>query len=327
MNLTSLLETLSELKVLVVGDLMIDRYLWGKVERISPEAPVPVVEVSKEESRLGGAANVGLNLHSLGAKPYLCGAMGTDRGGAELRTLFAEALFDTSLLLIDETRKTTTKTRVIGNRQQMLRVDWEDRHLLSSEIESRLVELIMPRLAEFDAIIFQDYDKGLLNERIIQTIMRKANRLKIPTVVDPKFKNFHHFRDAFLFKPNLKELNEAVGTRLEKSDLEGIRAAVGELRKTMPHQHTLVTLSEWGVVVIDPELKLVHIPAHSRKIIDVSGAGDTVISVIAVAIAGGLSVTEGAALANLAGGLVCEEVGVVPVNREQWEQEAQQLSV
>lgn len=313
-EIQSFAEKLPKLRVLVVGDLMLDRYLWGQVTRISPEAPVPIVDIERSESRPGGAANVALNISNLGASVSLCGVIGEDDNGLLLIDRLNQGAFDHSLVFRNADRVTTTKTRVIGNNQQILRVDHEQRDSLTASLRAEILSQLLPRISEFDAIVLEDYDKGFLDAEIIAAITEKANAVGVPTVVDPKFRNFMSYKGVSLFKPNLKELNEALGLRIKKHDLEGIKAAVMQLRLQMPHLQTLVTLSENGVITVDSEGNQNHIAAHYRKITDVSGAGDTVVAVMALAMAQGFSLQKAAATANLAGGLVCEEVGVVPID-------------
>ena len=309
-------QALPKLRILVIGDLMLDRYLWGNVNRISPEAPVPIVDIERSESRLGGAANVALNIRQLGAQVSLCGIVGADDNGLLLRERLKEGGFDHSLVIENADRVTTTKTRIIGNNQQVLRVDQEMRDEISEDLQREILENLLPRISEFQAVIFEDYDKGFLTAQLIQTLVKAANAANVPTVVDPKFRNFLAYAGVSLFKPNLKELNEALNLRIKKHDLAGIEAAVAQLRAQMPHYQSLVTLSENGVLTVDAEGKADHLTAHFRKITDVSGAGDTVIAVMACALATGQSLQKAAAIANLAGGLVCEEVGVVPIDLE-----------
>ncbi len=318
MQLTSMdrfVDGLGRLKILVVGDLMLDRYHFGKVSRISPEAPVPIVDVERTDNRPGGAANVALNISSLGAQVTLCGVIGDDDHGRILLRSLNVAHFDNGFVMEVPRRVTTTKTRIIGNNQQVLRVDYEVRDEIAPDLQRQLIARIAERIGEFDAVIFEDYDKGMLGEHLIQAIVALATAHGIPTVVDPKYRNFWNYSGTTLFKPNLKELNEALGLRLGNNDLQGISQAVSDLRMRMPHTHTLVTLSENGVLAIDADGHATHIQAHYRRIADVSGAGDTVIAVVALALASGLSLPEASAIANLAGGLVCEEVGVVPIDR------------
>lgn len=304
------------LRVLVIGDLMLDRYVWGRVTRISPEAPVPVVDVERVESRPGGAANVALNVAAMGAQVAVCGVIGDDDHGRTLLRHLQKDGFDTSLVRSLPDRITTEKTRVIGNQQQVLRVDHEVRSQIPDAFAKELAAAIVPQVADFDAVIFEDYDKGLLSPALIAAVIAEADSHGVPTIVDPKYRNFLAYTDVTLFKPNMKELNEALGIRLSNRDLPGIRAAVQDLRARMPHDMTLITLSENGVVAIDKDGEAHHLPAHVRKIADVSGAGDTVVALMALALAADLPLVHAAALANLGGGLVCEEVGVVPIDRE-----------
>ncbi|MEM7036032.1 MAG: D-glycero-beta-D-manno-heptose-7-phosphate kinase [Bacteroidota bacterium] len=319
------LARLRDLNVLVIGDLMLDRYLWGKVSRISPEAPVPVVDVDRSESRPGGAANVALNLAAMGAKVAVCGVTGNDDEGRLLMKRLVAAGFDTRLVTVDKDRPTTTKTRIIGNQQQILRVDREVRDSLPDALTKSMLTGIMGKLSEFDAVVFEDYDKGVLSEELIDTVVHWCADHNIPTVVDPKFRNFRHYQDVTLFKPNLKELNEALSLRIENGEFDAIAEAVRQFRTLMPHAMTLVTLSEHGVFGMEADGTHFHLPAHYRKITDVSGAGDTVIAMCTLALAAGLGLEDAAGLANLAGGLVCEEVGVVTVDRSGFEAEVRRL--
>lgn len=314
--LAQLQDRLPGLRVLVIGDLMLDRYVWGRVTRISPEAPVPVVDVERVESRPGGAANVALNVAAMGAQVAVCGVIGDDDHGRTLLRHLQKDGFDTSLVRSLPDRITTEKTRVIGNQQQVLRVDHEVRSQIPDAFAQELAAAIVPQVADFDAVIFEDYDKGLLSPALIAAVIAEADSHGVPTIVDPKYRNFLAYKDVTLFKPNMKELNEALGIRLSNRDLPGIRAAVQDLRARMPHDMTLITLSENGVVAIDKDGEAHHLPAHVRKIADVSGAGDTVVALMALALAADLPLVHAAALANLGGGLVCEEVGVVPIDRE-----------
>lgn len=327
MHIQAFLEACTSKRVLVVGDLMLDRYLWGRVERISPEAPVPVVDVYKEENRLGGAANVGLNLHALGAAVAICGVVGNDHEGRELLRLAEEKGFENRFVHTSSERRTTVKIRILGATQQMLRVDKEDRFALSPDERAQILQSLIPRISEFDAIIFEDYDKSMLDAEIVGHIIHAAAHNNIPVMVDPKYRNFWAYSGCTLFKPNLKELAEGLGYQLSRFDLEGIYRRIVELRERMPHTYTLVTLSENGMMLVDENLYATHIPAHYRNITDVSGAGDTVISVMSLGLLAGLSPLDSGTLANLAGGLVCEEVGVVPINPEKLAAEAVRLSL
>ncbi len=315
-------EQFSHLRVMVIGDVMVDAYIFGKVERISPEAPVPVVSVEKRASHLGGAANVALNLKSLGAKPLLCSVIGNDPRGMEFRQLLAEAKIPGEAVLSSKERITTTKFRVIGNNSQMLRVDEEMTHDLCAEDQSALLAKISEILEKKDinAIILQDYNKGVLTADLINRVIEKAKAIRVPVIVDPKKKNFLQYKGAALFKPNLKELREGLGHDIQVNDMHGIEEAAAYLHRKLDIMTVMTTLSERGVFIsrMEPGGKINQhiIPAHLRNISDVSGAGDTVISVAALCLAIDLDPLAIASLANLAGGLVCEEVGVVPVDRE-----------
>lgn len=307
--------------IMVIGDLMVDRYVFGKVDRISPEAPVPVVEVVKEESRPGGAANVALNLHSMGAKPLVFGLTGQDEGGQLLVHMMKQIGMGTEGLVHSPKRRTTTKTRVIGYQQQVLRVDREDRHQMIDEEKKVLWEAIKKTIPTAKGIVLQDYDKGVFDPELIQFIIQEAQHHEVPVCVDPKFRHFTAYRGCDLFKPNLRELSIGLNQPINPQDLMQINKLVQLLRNQMPHKHTLVTLGPHGMLWVDPKGSTEHFPAHKRQIADVSGAGDTVIAVAALGMAAGISLPKSIALANLAGGQVIEQVGVVPVDKEKLQQE------
>lgn len=302
---------------------MLDRYLWGKVKRISPEAPVPIVDIFDEENRLGGAANVALNLHALGAQPILCGYVGEDESGAELIRLVHRHGFPTELVHLSKERRTSVKVRIIGNQQQVLRVDKEDRKNLSPTEFEELKEKVSSHVSKVDVILLQDYDKGLLSPKLVSWIMKEAQEAQIPVAVDPKFDHFMDFEQCTLFKPNLKELNQGLNLRLQGDQLTEIEAAMLELRKRMPHQNSLITLGSQGMLLLEQGKEAQHFPAHKRAVADVSGAGDTVISVVALGLACGIPLQDAVYFANLAGGLVCEEVGVVAIDPEKLKRAAE----
>lgn len=314
-NVNDLFEAFSKLKVLVIGDVMVDSYIWGKVSRISPEAPVPVVLAEKKERRLGGAANVALNVQSLGATPIPCAIVGDDIDGEFFLARLEEKGIPSKGVITSTERQTTVKERILAGSHQMLRVDTETDKDLSTIEQKSLLQHIKNLLPECDVVIFEDYDKGVINATIIAETINEASRLGIPTVVDPKKRNFMDYKGATLFKPNLKELREGLGIAVDPKNMESIREAVKILQQKLNAKMVMVTLSEHGVFIKDNgDTHL--IPAHVRQISDVSGAGDTVISVMACALAAGLPANKAAAVANLAGGLVCEYVGVVPINKE-----------
>ena len=314
---------------MVVGDMMLDIYMNGKVERISPEAPVPIVSVTKTFSRLGGAANVAQNLKALGAEPILCSVIGKDEKSNDLISLMLEHNMNTSGIVKSDERITTTKVRIIGNNAQMLRVDTEDTFDLTEKEYDSLIDKIseIANTENIDGIILQDYNKGVLTERLIKEVISIANERNIPIGVDPKKKNFLAYQNATFFKPNLKELKEGIGISAKDDSIEEIVKAVDSLQNRLNCRYIMTTLSERGVLIKDYETNTWHhIPAHLRKIADVSGAGDTVLSVAMLCLICKEDAYNIAALSNLAGGLVCEEIGAVPINKERLFEESKKIS-
>ncbi len=322
----NILEQFNGLKVLVVGDVMIDAYYFGKVERISPEAPVPVVAVEHKEQRLGGAANVAMNLVSLGAKPIVCSVVGNDQEGKDLIRLFKENGVGVSGIVQSDNRITTVKLRVISQATQMLRIDNEDTKPITPVESFELVQRIHELLIDADVLVFEDYDKGVLTKENIAQITEEAHKKGIPVVVDPKKRNFNHFIGADLFKPNLKELKEGLKIEFDEDDKAAFETSIKQMMQQMQLKNAMITMSEKGVMITDGQT-FDYIPAHIRKIADVSGAGDTVISVAALCFALKLNRRQSAALANLAGGLVCEEVGVVPIDKNKLAAEIPELNL
>ena len=324
--MTNIFEKFNSLNVLIIGDVMIDSYIWGKVERISPEAPVPVVRVTKKENRLGGAANVALNIQALGACPYICAVIGDDSDGENFLSLLkAQGLSEEGLIKI-KTRPTTIKTRIIAHNKQIARVDAETERNLSSSNTLLVLNKIKQIIADhrIDAIIFEDYDKGLITEELIDKTVKLSKEIGIITVVDPKKRNFHAYKGVQLFKPNLKELKEGLKIEVDPLNIEQVEQAVNRLKKQLGAKTVMLTLSEHGVYV-SSENGNKHILAHKRTIADVSGAGDTVIATAALCLAAGLNDFKTAEIANLAGGLVCEHVGVVPIDKARLLREIQEL--
>jgi rfaE bifunctional protein kinase chain/domain len=321
-EIKKLFEAFASKKVLVIGDVMIDSYLWGKVERISPEAPVPIVNCSKHESRLGGAGNVALNLIGLGASPILCGVIGNDDNGTHFLKMMQNNRLNNSGIYIVKNRPTTIKTRVIGGNQQLVRIDEETDKPLDGRNESNFIEHInkIVHKGHIDAIIFQDYDKGALTANIIKQITSLAKQKFIPVLVDPKKRNFMNYENVDLFKPNFKELCDGLKMELPKDNFSKIFDSTQEFQKQKKIELMLITLSDKGVFVSNNK-KFYHLPAHVRDIADVSGAGDTVISTACLCLTAGLQLPQIAAISNLAGGLVCENVGVVPIDKKRLEEE------
>jgi len=311
------------MRVAVVGDVMVDAYYHGLVNRISPEAPVPVVNVTRCDNRPGGAANVALNLQGLGATPVLCSVVGNDEKGALLLRLMSETNMPTLGIVQTNRRPTTVKTRIMSGGQHLLRVDEEVTHPLHDDDKLKLMEVFTSVLdSGIDVVIFEDYNKGVLDPWSIEQMIQVCQKRNIPTAVDPKKDNFFAYQGVSLFKPNLKELKEGVKADFDKSDTSALLTAVETMEKKLGNRISLVTLSELGVLVKNGRTHLV-IPAHKREILDVSGAGDTVISVAALCLAAQTDEKTMAALANLAGGMVCEKSGVVPIDAHQLLTEAQ----
>ena len=327
-GIESFLEDAGRSTVFVVGDAMVDSYLWGRVERISPEAPVPIVQIKKRSARLGGAANVALNAQALGAKAIVFCVAGNDDAGNTMDQLFGQYELSTLGLLRSPGRITTVKTRVISGHQHIVRVDEEQEDDLSQEDAERLLKIFREALVSHRpaVIVLEDYDKGVLSEQVIAGILQAAKEAGVPVAVDPKKKNFFAYQGVDLFKPNLKELREGLKMDVDVADADSVRRAVKALEERLGNKASLITLSEHGMHMHSAGTEH-RIPAHHRTIADVSGAGDTVITVAALALALGFDPRAQAQLANLAGGLVCEEVGVVPLNKERFRAEALRLQL
>ncbi len=297
-------------RVLVVGDLMLDRYLWGKVERISPEAPVPVVRLERETDTAGGAANVARNLAALGLRAELAGVTGDDLGRARLLADLASDGIDSAAVMIAQGRATTVKTRVVGDHQQMLRIDEEHTTRLPHRDIERLRALATERLPGAAALVLSDYAKGVLDAELCAALITAARAQGVPVLVDPKGRNFSRYAGATLITPNRGELALATGVR--SSDLDGLLSAGRELRDALALERLVLTLSERGMVLIGPDGEQ-RIPAVAREVFDVSGAGDTVIATFAAGLAAGLGYADTAHLANLAAGVVVGKVGTAVI--------------
>lgn len=316
------------MKALVIGDVMTDEYVFGKVDRISPEAPVPVVHITGREQRPGGAANVAINLRALGAQAVLCSVTGDDAAGSTFVSLLENFGIGTSGMVRSKNRQSTVKTRVIGNKHQLLRIDDERVEPLNDADEQSFIRHCLDTISKEkpDVIIFEDYDKGVISAKLIQAVTAAAKQHGIPVTVDPKVKHFNSYEHVTLFKPNFGEWTLGTGNRSQKRDLESLVAASHPLMREKSIRMMMVTLSDAGVFITDGTEGMI-IPAHVRNISDVSGAGDTVISVASLCLAAGLSPKQIATLSNLAGGLVCEELGVVPVNKIRFAAEAAKLNL
>jgi rfaE bifunctional protein kinase chain/domain len=321
-EINQIFEQFRQMQVIVIGDSMIDSYLWGKVERVSPEAPVPVVSVNKRENRLGGAGNVSLNMKALGAAPYLFTVIGDDDKGRKFRKLLAKEGLSGEGVFEDKNRITTVKSRIISKGQHIVRVDEETSEYIDLALQTKIVTAIekLIEAQKIDVIVFVDYDKGLISQALFEKVNAMALNKGIPTAVDPKKRNFSHYKDITLFKPNFKEFTEGVGIPLEKGDFVALKAAAESYKKKQNFKLIFITLSELGVLISNG-LEEQHYPAIVRDIADVSGAGDTVISVASLAMAAGLSQKTMALMSNLAGGLVCEKAGVAPIVKDRLIQE------
>jgi rfaE bifunctional protein kinase chain/domain len=325
-KLSTLFQNFTQLKVLIIGDVMLDSYIWGKVERISPESPVPIVSVQKKEMRPGGAANVAMNISAMGATPVLCSVVGKDQEAEILRILMKQFNMPLDGLLKSDKRKTTLKTRIMSGSHHHLRLDEEMTDEISENETKSFINLISNLLnsQKVDAIVFEDYDKGIINKALINEVTSLALRLSIPVIVDPKRKNFNFYQSVSLLKPNLAELKDGIRNNFEELSLESLNEAVDHLLEKQNINAALVTLSDRGIYLNCKGIKKIF-PAQLRKISDVSGAGDTVVCIAALCEALKSDPELMAQLCNLAGGIVCEQAGVVPIDKARLLREAIQL--
>lgn len=315
-----------DISVAVVGDVMLDTYWWGHVDRISPEGPVPIVALDKKEYRIGGAGNVALNLRSLGAQVNIISVMGNDDDGKLLKNLMQEKGIDTSALYTSDERITTNKIRVIGRNQQMMRLDSEMVSDLNEIDEAHFIAQVIVALKKQqpDIVIFEDYNKGVLTEKTIIDLITFCKESNILTAVDPKRKNFFSYKGIDIFKPNLKEAREALHLIDNEVNEKNLKSMHGLLHEKLQHKISFITLSEHGVFY-QQENEAAILPAYIRNIADVSGAGDTVIAVAALVYAATKNNNLMAEISNLAGGLVCEEVGTVAIDKEKLLKEVEAL--
>ncbi len=301
-------------RICIIGDIMLDRYMFGNVSRISPEAPVQVFDLKETINRLGGAANVSLNIKTLGAEPFLIGVIGNDSTGNVLKSELKRLKQDTSGIITDTTRHTTCKTRVISDSHHLIRIDSESKIDINRKTEAAVLKKLESVSRKTALIILQDYNKGVLTRTLIGKILSLAKKRKIKVLVDPKFENFFEFRETFLFKPNKKEIEDAFG-RKSKSEAD-LNDMVLKLTKKLKCSNVVLTLGEHGMRIYSRKngrISVSSVKTVAKKVADVSGAGDTVISTIAFCLAGGAGVTDAAFISNIAAGIVVEEVGIVPV--------------
>ena len=310
-RLDMIFEKFNSLNIAVIGDIMIDIYYWGTTTRISPEAPVPVVDLHKEEFKPGGAANVAINIKSLNAKSHMFGVVGTDDSGINLIDYFNKNNIDTSGIIRDNDRPTTTKTRVLVSGQHVVRFDKEVRDDLNKELEDNIIENLTKNISYIDAIILEDYNKGVLTERVIKSTIEIANKHHKITSVDPKLKNFECYKHATLFKPNLKETEEILKRKI--STMAEIEKAGFELLELLDNRYVVITLSERGIALFTKNKPMKVIAAKSAKIANVSGAGDTVIATLTAALCAGAQFEEACTLSNYAASVVVEDVSIIPI--------------
>ncbi len=317
MNFDQLFSSFANIKVAVLGDVMLDTYWWGHVERISPEAPVPVVSLDKKELRIGGAGNVALNLAALGAQTFVISVIGNDEEGKQLKTLFQQNKIDTSNIISSSERITTNKMRIVSRNQQMMRLDAEVTKDINADLQNQLLNSIKKyfEINKPDVLIFEDYNKGVLTENIIHEVIALCKQYNVITTVDPKRKNFFAYKGIDIFKPNLKEVKEGLNLLIDDINEQSLQNIHQQLNQLLQHQISLITLSEKGIFYQSSSQKNI-IPTYIRNIADVSGAGDTVIAVASLVYADKKDIELAAQIANIAGGLVCEEVGTSPINKE-----------
>jgi rfaE bifunctional protein kinase chain/domain len=317
MDFEQLFRDFTNIKIAVVGDVMLDTYLFGKVERISPEAPVPVVAIHRNEQRIGGAGNVALNTVALGATTYIISVIGTDDDGKQLTALYNGQNINTTHLIPSRDRITTNKIRILGGNQQMMRLDTETTKDITTIEEDLLLAQIRQCIAtnKPDVVIFEDYNKGVLTPRVISEAIALCKQHNIITTVDPKHKNFFAFKGVDIFKPNLKEVKEGLNIAIDEINITTLNAVHALLKEKLHHHISLITLSEKGVFH-QSNTQSEIIPTHIRSIADVSGAGDTVIAVASLVYTATKDMKLAAEMANIAGGLVCEEVGTVAIDKQ-----------
>lgn len=315
MTTSELLKSFSHKRVVVIGDLMLDHYVRGKIDRISPEAPVPVLEVQEEEYRLGGAANVAMNLHALGAEVFTLGICGDDAAGERLQQLMRQQGMDTWGLVVTRERRTTLKTRMSAVNQQMLRIDYEDSSDIDATTQTEILNRFKAIPGKCDAVIIEDYNKGLLTKELIRKIIAFCSANGIHVAVDPKHKNFFEYTGVSIFKPNFQELQKNLGIKFETEDEVLQEAAL--LRNRMNCTYLVLTRGAKGLYVFGGDEETLHIPTFARDVYDVSGAGDTVISVLSLAYASGADIRTAATIANHAAGVVCGKLGTATASVEE----------
>lgn len=314
-RLDRLLQCMSGKTIAVVGDLMLDRYIWGRVNRISPEAPVVVVEAEDEQSRLGGAANVAKNVKSLGGHPFLLGVVGADTSGNQLLEAVKASGFSDEGIITDSTRPTTVKTRIIAHGQHVVRIDRESAAPITTGVRQAIIDRLLLHLPHIDGIIIEDYNKGVIVRELLTEVISIARSNDRVVTVDPKFHNFFEYKNVTVFKPNRKEVEEVLGVKLDTD--EDVELAGAKILSMLNAENVLLTRGEHGMTLFEKDGSISHVPTKARTIADVSGAGDTVIATLTLALVGGANVREASAMANFAGGTVCGYIGIVPIEKDE----------
>ncbi len=321
-SITEVFEAFKEKTVLVVGDVMIDYYIRGKVSKVSKEAPVPVLTLEKQERRLGGAANVAMNIQALGATPILCSVVGDDADGEAFEQLLEYEGMPNKGIIRSQNRVTTTKLRIISGLQHLIRVDHEDVHSLINLDQKSLLHHIKNLLDECDLVIFEDYDKGTINPEVIEKTIQLAKDKNIPIAVDPKMRNFKEYQGVSLFKVNITDFKEGLDIEFDALEESQLAHATKQLKENVLADNYFITLSKHGLFYDSGEVSG-KLEAHPRQVVEIMGAGDTVISVSGLCLTLGMPLKFIAELANLAGGIVCELPGAAPIDKEILFKEAQ----
>ncbi|WP_420577017.1 bifunctional heptose 7-phosphate kinase/heptose 1-phosphate adenyltransferase [Ekhidna sp.] len=325
-SIEDVFEAFKDKTVLVVGDVVVDYYMRGKASKISKEAPVPVLTLEKKESRLGGAANVAMNLRALGATPILCSVVGDDPDGEAFEQLLDYENMPNKGIIRSQNRVTTTKLRITSGLQHLIRVDNEDVHPLIDLDQKSLLHHIRNLLDECDLVIFEDYDKGTINPEVIEQTIKLAKDKNIPIAVDPKRRNFTKYQGVSLFKVNVADLQDGLDIEFDALDEEQLANAATQLKESVAADNYFITLSKNGIFY-DSGKESGKLRSHPRQIVEVLGAGDTVISIAGLCLTLGLPLEFIAELANIGGGMVCEMPGVVPIDKEKLFQEAKENSI
>lgn len=318
-KLLSMIPKIKKQSILVIGDTMVDKFIWGKVSRISPEAPVPVVEVSKDTETLGGAGNVASNITALGATAYLVTVIGDDINGATMKNMLDEKNINYDYVVVDKNRPTTIKTRIIASHQQVVRVDREVKGTFAPSTEDMIIKNIETVISKVDGIIISDYAKGIVVPRVLKKILSLAKKRNIPVTVDPKVENFKLYKNITCMTPNTKEATEGMNAKNITTDKD-IAALGSRILKFLHSESVLITRGEKGMTLIEKNNKTTHIPTRAKEVYDVTGAGDTVIATMTLALSAKFDLVSSAEIANFAAGLVVAKVGTATITSEELEE-------